>query len=241
MEKTKQLTGKKDKPRIDNTDWHRLSFCDARVPAVAKIEKEIGQVVEMYRRAVLKAKKDRWAMLVRLPAREAWSKDDREGVKLLEAVVDDLRQRWHRDVTQMYEEIRGISLVREFSVNNIIPTAGRAVIARWLTGDNTYDADVGANYGSLGDDNTAPTNSDTTLGNEIYRKATSSAAVASNVAYLSNFYTASEVSGLIEEAAWHIDGTGSADTGQLLSHFLTGTINKATTETLTVESAITIT
>lgn len=146
----------------------------------------------------------------------------------------------HLILNRLFKDLQKACLVNQFVVENIIPTVGRAVIAQWITGDNTYDADNGANYGSLGTDNTAPDNGDTTLTTETYRKATSSAATANNVAYLSNFYTATEVTGTFEEAGWHIDGGAGADTGQLLSHFLTGTIVKANTETLTVESTLTI-
>lgn len=141
---------------------------------------------------------------------------------------------------KLYKELQDACMVNQFVVENIIPTVGRAVIADWITGDNTYDAANGANYGSLGTDNTAPANGDTTLTTETYRKATSSAATSNNIAYLSNFYTASEVTGTFEEAGWHIDGGAGADTGQLLSHFLTGTITKSGTETLTCESTLTI-
>jgi len=141
---------------------------------------------------------------------------------------------------ELYKAMQDLTLVNQVEVHNIIPTAGRSVLAQWIIGTITYSADNGVNYGSLGTSNTAPANGDTQLTTETYRKATSSAATSSNVAYLSNFYTATETSGTFEEAGWHIDGTGVANTGQLLSHFLTTTIAKSVTETLTVESTITI-
>jgi len=151
-----------------------------------------------------------------------------------------LSEEKHHILTQMYAYLREIGGVSMLTVPNIIPTAGRAVLARWIIGDNTYDADSGANYGSLGTSATAPVNGDTQLTAESYRKATSSVARSNNIATLSNFYTATEVTGTFEEAGWHIAGTGSANTGQLLSHFLTTTIVKSSTETLTVESVLTI-
>lgn len=237
---TKEKIIKKDRPQVDALDLHRISICDVRHPVVAKIEEEIEYTSRIFRGAIHRAKQDRFAMLARLPQREFWDKAQREGVELLEAVIHDIGRRHHEAVTQMYAEMRQLTLVREYAVNNIIPTAGRAVIAQWITGDNTYDANTGVNYGSLGTSSTAPANGDTQLTAESYRKATSSATTASNIAYLSNFYTATEVTGTFEEAGWHIVGTGSANTGQLLSHFLTGTIAKASTETLTVESTLTI-
>lgn len=153
-------------------------------------------------------------------------------------VLTDPKAR-HEILQELYQALRDVSLTKDLLIENIIPTAGRSVLALWIIGDNTYDADAGVNYTSLGDDNTTPANGDTTLGNETYRKAIASVASANNVAYLSAFYNATEVTGTIEEAGLHIDGTASADTGQLFSHFLTGTITKSSTETLTVESTIT--
>jgi len=211
---------------------HTFSICDIRHPQSKTLEQEIEQTIGMYRNALKRAKSDFYLA----KAREA-TKDE---IALLTAVMADLRQRWHKEVGQMYSAMRDLTLVNQFTVHNIIPTAGRAVIAEWITGDITHSADNGANYGSLGTSNTAVANGDTTLTTETYRKATSSAATASNVAFLSNFYTATEVTGTFEEAGWHIDGTASADTGELLSHFLTTTISKSSTETLTAESTLTI-
>ena len=231
---------KKERPQVDTMDWHHISICDVRHPIVGKIEKEIETTSAAFRRAVHHAKQDRFAMLAQFPEREFWDKMQVEGIALMDATIADICRRHHEAVSQMYADIRNLTLVRQYDLNNIIPTAGRAVIAQWITGDNTYDANTGVNYGSLGSSNTAPANGDTQLTTETYRKAISSVATASNIAYLSNFYTASEFSGTVEEAGWHIVGTASANTGQLLSHFLTTTIAKALTETLTVESTLTV-
>lgn len=211
---------------------HSWSTCDVRHPVTRGLEKMIEATIERSHNAIRKARRDMYLAM----AREA-GKDE---IQLFKNVISELKSRAHAELTQMYAAMRDASLVNQLTVKNIIPTAGRSVIALWIIGDNTYDAANGANYGSLGDDNTAPANGDTTLGNETYRKARSSEGTAANVAYLSNFYSAAEVTGTFEEAGWHIDGTGSADTGQLLSHFLTGSITKTSVETLTVESTLTI-
>jgi len=155
-------------------------------------------------------------------------------------VLTDPKKRWEL-LQALYRELESVSLVEQKTVINIVPTIGRTVLARWLIGDNTYSADTGINYGALGNDNTTPVNADTVLGNETYRKAISSVAYSNNIAYLSMFYTATEVTGTFEEAGLFIVGTGTIDTGQLFSHFLTGTIAKSSTETLTVQSTFTIT
>jgi len=125
---------------------------------------------------------------------------------------------------------------RETLYENIIPTAGRSVLAQRLANTTTYTGII--NYGALGSGSASPANSNTTLGTETYRKATSSQTSASNIAYISNFYTATETSGTYAEAGWFIDGAASANTGQLFSRFLIS-VSKAVTETLTVESTFT--
>jgi len=230
----------KDKPRIDSTEKHLLSVCDVRHPLALKIEKEVEATSQKYRRAVHRAKQDRFGLLSQFPERGEWRKYQTEAVEFFDAVIQDLNRRCHEELAQLYRGLRDLTLVKQFEVNNIIPTAGRSVLALWIIGDNTYDANTGVNYGSLGTSNTAPANGDTQLTAESFRKAISSVTTASNVAYLSNFYTAAEVTGTFEEAGWHIVGTGSANTGQLLSHFLTGTVAKTSTETLTIESTLTI-
>jgi hypothetical protein len=223
----------KFKNEVKPLEAHTYSLCDIRHPLAKKLETSIEETVVHYRHAVGSAKRDLYGVLAR--------DGDTEEVNTLKAVIQEIKRRGHLELTEMYAALRDISLVNLVTVKNILPTEGRAVVAAWIIGDNTFDAATGANYGSLGTDNTAPANGDTTLGTETYRKATSSATSSSNVSFLSNFYTAAEVTGTFEEAGWHIDGTGSVDTGELLSHFLTGSIVKSSIETLTVESQITVT
>jgi len=125
---------------------------------------------------------------------------------------------------------------QELIIENVTTTVGRAVLAQRLGGDTTYTGTV--NYTALGDDNTAAAVGDATLGNETYRKAISSGTDSNNIAYLETFFTASEVTGTFEEYGMFIDGTGTADTGQLFNRF-TSSITKSGTETLNVQSIIT--
>jgi len=124
---------------------------------------------------------------------------------------------------------------------NLIVTVGRAVIAARLANDTTYTGVI--NYGAVGTDPTAASNSDTTLGSEQFRKTTSSATNSNNVAYLSFFYSAddfdTDVIGTIREFGTFIDGTGSADTGQLFTRIIVSW-TKTSTETLTVDITYTI-
>lgn len=146
-----------------------------------------------------------------------------------------LRDIW-REYNFWLEELHKKYLLKQFYVENITTTVGRSVLAQRLGGDTTYTGVV--NYGAIGTDNTAAAIGDNTLGAETYRKALSSGTDSANQAFLENFYTASEVSGTFEEFGFFIDGTGSADSGQLFNRF-TQNVVKANTESLNVQSTVT--
>lgn len=135
------------------------------------------------------------------------------------------------------DELHSKYKTNETITKNITTTVGRSVLASRLGGDVTYTGIV--NYTALGSDNTAAVVGDATLGNETYRKALSSGTNLNNVAYLETFYTAAEVTGTFEEYGMFIDGSGSADTGQLFNRFVSN-ITKSGTETLNVQSVITL-
>lgn len=129
---------------------------------------------------------------------------------------------------------------RKYVYKNLIPTAGRAAIASWLTNVSPTPASMlRVNYTSLGTGVTAPANGDTTLQTETYRKAIASATSAANIAYMTAFYTAPEVSGTFFEAGLHIAGTGTVNTGTLFSRVAIN-ITKTTSETLTIDYTVTI-
>lgn len=127
-------------------------------------------------------------------------------------------------------------LLEQKVIHNITATVGRSVLMQRLAGTTTYTGT--ANYCALGDDNTAPSVGDTTLNNETYRKATSSATFLSNVAYLETYLTQTEVTGSFEEFGYFIDGGAGVDSGQLFNHFLYS-ITKSAVEGLNVQSIIT--
>lgn len=233
-----EKTNSSDAAGIDGT--HILSVCDARDPRASRIERDIVRESARCDEALRLARQDKFRVLARLGLPSEWSRLDRDAVAMLSGIIVSVQVAKDRILRQMYRELQSLTLTRQLEVHNIIPTAGRSVIARWITGDNTYSGDDGANYGSLGTSATAVANGDTQLTAEAYRKATSSVARSNNIAYLSNFYTATEVTGTFEEAGWHISGTGTANTGQLLSHFLTTSLVKSSVESLTVESTLTI-
>lgn len=131
---------------------------------------------------------------------------------------------------------------RQYKIKNLIPTVGRAVIANNLTSNSpTYSPRI--NYTALGTGTASPTNSDTTLGTEVYRKATASATNSANVAYVTAFYTAVETTGTYKEAGLFIGASGTANSGALFSRVLLNApagITKSGTETLTIDYTLTI-
>jgi hypothetical protein len=121
----------------------------------------------------------------------------------------------------------------DFNKHNIIVTVGRAILAGLLAGDATYTGEI--NYGALGTAvSPVPANSDTELGNEVFRKIVASQSFENNVCYADFFYTAGDTDGTFTEFGNFIDGTASADSGQLFSHIATGGWSKTSSESLFV-------
>ena len=130
--------------------------------------------------------------------------------------------------------------MEEIVFNNITTTAGRTAIAKALSGNAASLAEIQVNYGALGTGSTTPAIGDTTLVTESYRAAISSISYADNVFYGTMFYGLTDVSGTFEEHGLFINGTASADTGTLLCRYLLNGLVKSTSQTLTIETAITL-
>ena len=127
---------------------------------------------------------------------------------------------------------------RVYHYTNLIPTVGRTLLANNLT-DASPTNDPRINYVALGTGTNAPTNSDTTLQTETYRNTVASETNNNNIAYITGFFSATEVSGTFEEAGIFADGGAGADTGVLVSRVLIS-VTKSNTETLTVDWSLTI-
>lgn len=135
-------------------------------------------------------------------------------------------------------EAEGI-IQRHQTAHNLIATVGRNVLARLLAGDTTYSGQV--NYGALGTSSTSPSNSDTQLGTEVYRKLYASHTTdGNNVAYIDFFYAATDTNGTYNEFGNFIDGTASTNTGRLFSHILTGGWTKTNLQSMFVSCQYTI-
>lgn len=131
-----------------------------------------------------------------------------------------------------------IKRVQEYE--NLIPTVGRAQLAKALEAALAAIGEIEINFTSLGTGTTAPSNGDTTLETETFRKAVASLTSASNVLFVTAFYTAPEVTGTFREAGVHINGTGAVDSGILFSRVAIN-VTKSVSETLTIDYTITIT
>jgi len=131
-----------------------------------------------------------------------------------------------------------IKRVQEY--DNLIPTVGRAQIAKALEAALSAIGEVEINFTSLGTGLTAPANGDTTLETEVFRKSVASLTSSSNQVFVTAFYTAVEVTGTFKEAGLHINGTVTPNSGVLFSRVAID-VTKSASETLTIDYTITIT
>lgn len=129
---------------------------------------------------------------------------------------------------------------RVYDYDNLIPTVGRAQIAKALEAALSTVSEIEINFTSLGTGLTAPANGDTTLETETFRKAVASLTSSSNQLFITAFYTAAEVSGTFKEAGIFINGTATLDSGILFSRVAID-VTKSTSETLTIDYTVTIT
>jgi len=192
---------------------HTLVICDGRSDKAQEISEELENV-RIRRKWIL----DNWALGVR-------------GFDLRQ-VLSELHDQYLYWLKRLHKSFK----LREACMENITTTVGRSVLAQRLGGDNTYTGNIA--FTALGSDVTAEVVGNTILGTETYRKALSSGADSNNIAYIETFFTASEVSGTFEEYGHFIDGSGTADTGQLFNRW-TGSTTKSVTETMNVQSIIT--
>lgn len=123
-------------------------------------------------------------------------------------------------------------------VDNIVPTVGRQMLANQIGNVSPTNVPY-AKYIELGTSVTAPSNADTALVASVYRNAVASRTNASNIAYVTAFFNATETSGTYREAGIFCDGTASAGTGVLLSRVAIN-VTKTTSNTLTIDWTLTI-
>lgn len=121
---------------------------------------------------------------------------------------------------------------------NIVPTVARQMIANNLT--NALPTNLmRVKYAEVGTGITAPANTDVALQTSTYRNSIASITNASNIAYVTAFYGATETSGTFREAGIFSDGSATAGTGVLVSRVAIN-VTKSTSETLTIDWTLTI-
>lgn len=142
------------------------------------------------------------------------------------------KEKHYKIYKEMVAEMSRLFKVREYYLENLICLVGRSVIAQRLSNDTTYTGVI--NYGLLGTGSTAVNASDTTLETEVFRKITAPTSFTDNQAFIDFFYSKSDTNGTYNEFGTVIDGTASADTGQLFTHALTGGWVKSSNESMTI-------
>lgn len=137
------------------------------------------------------------------------------------------REQWAKFMSDLQSYV-----TKEKVIKNLITTAGRSVLAQRLANTTTYTGVI--NYGALGSSATAVNNADTQLGTEVFRKVVASSSYTTNTAFIDFFYSKADTNGTYQEFGTVIDGTASANTGQLFTHALTGGWVKTSSESMTV-------
>lgn len=147
---------------------------------------------------------------------------------------------WHHKIfREMVAEFQRMFLVRQYQATNLITTRGRSVLADRLANVTTYSGVI--NYGALGTGTTPVANGDTQLQTETYRKVVASGSASNNIAFVDFFYAKADTNGTYQEFGTFIDGTGTANSGRIFTHMLTGGWVKSSTESMTVACQYTIT
>lgn len=128
--------------------------------------------------------------------------------------------------------LKEICQYREQTFENAIVLTGRSVFAMLLNAETTYSGAI--NYGALGTSSTAVSDAQTTLVAEVKRKLIATRSRTDDSVSLRFFYSKSDTNGTYQEFGTFIDGTSSANTGQMFNRVLTGGWTKSSSESLTV-------
>lgn len=143
-----------------------------------------------------------------------------------------------KEFMHLVRQLNGMCKAKIVADHNLNPTVGRTMIMNNLT-DATPDNTMLIDYTSLGTGTNAPANGDTQLQTEVFRKVTASRSNASNVGYVSAFYTTTETSGTYRECGLHSNATATANSGILVVRAAIN-ITKTTSQTLTIDHTLTL-
>lgn len=123
-------------------------------------------------------------------------------------------------------------LKRSCTRRNLVVTSGRSVLARLLAGDTTYTGAI--NYGALGSGSATPAVGNTQLGTEVFRKLYANRQQSGATTTIDFYYSKGSTNGTYNEFGCFIDGTATANSGQLFNRVLTGGWTKSASEAMTV-------
>lgn len=107
----------------------------------------------------------------------------------------------------------------------IIATKGLERIASIVKDD--------VSHASVGTGTTTPTVADTKLATETFRKAPTSTVIQGKTIQIRTLVLNADLPATTEELGWHMNGTGAADSGELLARVLSNFV-KGTDDLLTI-------
>lgn len=211
------IGGKQMREKLLVAGEYTLSTCNIESSQAKKAMAEIEEIVAWGQRMVEKA-----SPLAKLK------------------VMNEVWQEYRRAIAEFHR----LYLAHQLVVHNKVVDRGTEMLARIVSGDTTYTGII--NYCALGTATTAGAAGDTQLTTETYRKLKSSSTFASNQAFVSTFFTATETSGTFGEVGHFIDGTATANSGRLFSRIgdpdtTELSVTKSTSETLTIDYKATFT
>jgi hypothetical protein len=132
----------------------------------------------------------------------------------------------------LVQELHSLCESREIARENLVVATGRALVSRMLVGDTTYSGAI--NYGALGTSSTAASSGQTQLIAEVKRKLFARRTRSSHQATFDFYYSKNDTDGTYEEFGTFVDGTDTANSGQMFNRVLTGGWTKTDQEALTV-------
>lgn len=156
------------------------------------------------------------------------NKEAKEIEKFLNTAIDISPELFEQKI----QRLKQLCDFKEKTFKNQVVSVGRQCFAGRLVGETTYTGII--NYGALGTGSTAISDSDTVLDTEVKRKAVATRSRTGTSVTVRFFFTKSDTNGTYEEFGTFIDGSASADSGQLFNRVLTGGWTKSSSETLTV-------
>jgi hypothetical protein len=125
-----------------------------------------------------------------------------------------------------------------FEYENVVTADCWEMIANNLT-DPTPTYSMLLNKALLGTGTNTPATTDHQLQTEVYRNNLASKSNTANLAYATAYFNPTEVTGTFREAGIVVDGTGTANTGLLVSRVAIN-ITKTSSQTLTLDWILTI-